>query len=70
MFPYWGFSNSSEIDKFKRENLEKIRTIGNALNRAGGFGLMRYVGEKFKQHNPQNASILESMWDGIGSWRG
>jgi hypothetical protein len=49
---------------------EQVRKIGEDLNENGGFRLMRQVGERFAARNPQHARLLESVWDGIGSWMG
>ncbi len=50
----------------------KVRRVGSALNSAAGMDLMLAAHEEFKKLNevrgaPRN---LESIWDGIGDWRG
>lgn len=51
---------------------ERARQVGQALNLAGGMGLMRLVHAEFggRCRISGAARNLEHTWDGIGDWRG
>jgi len=69
IFPRWEQFDSNAIERFKSANMDKVRAIGEALNKSGGMKLMRLVGEKFAKDFPQHGRLLETMWNGIGNWR-
>ncbi len=53
---------------------EEARLIGDEINRAGGFDLMREVAHMSsdlgkQQGQPFSLGYIERWWDGIGSWR-
>lgn len=51
---------------------QKVRSIGEELNRRGGMDLMLAAHEKFSHRCsvPGAARNLEHVWDMIGSWQG
>jgi len=57
-------------EAFNKKHEEEIRAIGKALDKQGGMRSMRNVGEDFANKLPIHARKLETMWDGIGNWRG
>jgi hypothetical protein len=58
----------STIDvNFKNITRERVRTIGQFLNDAGGFILMQAVWYRVDRVS-WNSRILDIAWDGIGNW--
>ncbi len=47
-----------------------IRSIGEELNRQGGFNLMSEIANAIDREYPGLGSRLNQDWDRIGSWRG
>jgi predicted transcriptional regulator YheO len=53
---------------------EQAREIGEKLNDAGGFSLMRNIAHMARdqgkeQGQPHALGYIERWWDGIGEWR-
>ena len=57
-------------ETFDNKHKKEICAIGEALNKKGGMRSMREVGEDFAKQLPIHARKLETMWNGIGDWRG
>ena len=59
----------------QQQKRKQLRSVGETLNKAGGFELMLIVCEAMKvikakgQTNLVNREI-EISWDGIGDWQG
>jgi hypothetical protein len=49
---------------------EPVHEIGEEINAAGGFALMREAHDKFARLHPGAARNLEMVWHGIGTWLG
>ena len=49
---------------------QSIRSIGEELNRQGGFTLMSEVANAVEREYHGLGSFLNHYWDGIGSWHG
>lgn len=51
---------------------DRIRVIGYAIEKRGGFDLMQIacyaINHRSGEHGPRLASALNALWDGIGSW--
>lgn len=58
------FSQSGEE---KSETREKIRDVGEQLNRLGGFRLMSFTCQFLVNHKYADI-YLNSIWNGIGTW--
>ncbi len=47
---------------------KKVKEIGEAINKAGGMELMRFIHSQFAERNRWLARSIESSWGGIGQW--
>ncbi|WP_414553412.1 hypothetical protein [Anabaena sp. CCY 0017] len=48
------------------QNLEQVRSIGEKLNKLGGFDLMHLAGDLVPIYDQRN---LDHAWNGIGDWK-
>ena len=69
IFPKNHLDDRTESEAFNKNILDKVRSIGEMLNKEGGLLTMQKVGESFARMLPIHARKLENMWKGIGNWQ-
>ncbi len=58
--------NNPKRSPFLEQNKERVRQLGEQLDRIGGYPLMLTVCQALPVYD---ASELELAWDGIGVWQ-
>jgi glyceraldehyde-3-phosphate dehydrogenase/erythrose-4-phosphate dehydrogenase len=64
------FQSIPALGNTREQDRQPVRKIGELLDEYYGMSGMREVGMAFAAKMPQHARRLETMWDGIGNWRG